>query len=186
MNNSTVSWYYVGYYMKDTERDVQLKIPWTFWIIGAALVSLLLFLLVRHFNEAKQFARVLERAQPEWVAVAVALQIGTYISAGAIWQLVAHAASYRLRVRSLARLAIVKLTVDHLVPTGGMSGNLVVVRAIKRLGLPAWVGMEALLVDIFAHYAAFAVVALATLGILQLYKQVTPVILSLLGLFSLV
>lgn len=148
------------------------------------LVGLVVFAFL-HVGEARRFVDLAERAEPLWLFVAVAFQLGTYLCAGAIWGRVAAAAGHRLPRMHLARLSIEKLSVDQFLPAGGLSGNLVVIQAMRRMGLPAGVATEALLVDILSQHAAFACVATVSVFVLWLHHGVTPVVTSLAALFAL-
>lgn len=156
------------------------------WIVGLATLVALVVLVAGHFADARRFATLVEHARPELLGVAVALQIATYGCAGAIWRVVAASAGYRLRARELARLAVERLTVDQLFPAGGMTGHLVVARALTRLGVPAALATEALLIDILSFYAAFALATLASMIVLLVHHDVTGVVLGLVGTFSVV
>lgn len=169
-------------------RERQAARPRVSWI--GALISLLClaFLIVFsvfHWGDERQFALLLQRAEPFWLLLAVALQAGTYLCAGAIWGMVASAAGHRLAPTHLARLSVEKLSVDQFVPAGGLFGNVVVVNALRKKGLPATVATEALLVDLISHYLGLALLSLAALGVLWFHHRVTPVILGLVGLFGL-
>lgn len=140
---------------------------------------------VAHVGEAKRFAQLVEHAQPGWLLVAALFQVVTYGCAGAIWGRAATAAGHPLPIAHLARFAVMKLSVDQFLPTGGLSGNVAVVRAMRRMGVPAAVATEALLIDVLSHYAAFACVISIALLVLALGHDVTPVLLGLIGAFSL-
>ena len=152
-------------------------------ISGIILIALVAFTAL-HFGEARQFALLIEQAEPWWVAVALMLQAGTYVCAGGIWGAVSSNAGHRLRLLQLARLAIEKLSIDHIMPSGGMSGNLVVASAMRRLGLPASVATEALLIDILAYYVAYALVTGTAFVVLWIHHDVQPFILTLVIAFS--
>lgn len=122
------------------------------------LVGLVVFTIL-HVSDAERFLALVERAEPRWVIAALGLQAATYVCAGGVWQVVAHATGHRLHLLQLARLAIEKLTINQLVPTGGVAGNLVAAAAMRRQGLPAAVATEALIVDWIAYYAAYALAA---------------------------
>lgn len=155
-------------------------------VVGAVAVALLAAWAAGHLGQAREFAHLVERAEPWWLLLAVGFQIATYTAAGAIWQRVAQSSGYRLPLASVGKLSLIKLSVDQLMPSGGMAGNLVVTRALQRLGLPAAFAFEALLVDILAYYGAFAFsVALAVL-VLWLHHGVTAPVLAAVGAFSLV
>jgi uncharacterized protein (TIRG00374 family) len=66
-----------------------------------------------------------------------------------------------------------------------MAGNVVVVGAMRRMGLSAAAGTEALLIDILAYYAAFAGVAAIALVVLWVHHDVTPILAGLLTVFAL-
>lgn len=154
-------------------------------LVSLLLLAALVVFTLLHVGEARRFARLAERAEPLWLLAAVVFQVGTYFCAGAIWGRVATAAGHHLPNAHLARLAVEKLSVDQFLPAGGLSGNLVVINAMRRMGLPAAVATEALLIDILSHYAAFAGVAAVSVFILWLHHGVTPVVLTLLAAFAL-
>ncbi|HSX25360.1 MAG TPA: lysylphosphatidylglycerol synthase transmembrane domain-containing protein [Candidatus Andersenbacteria bacterium] len=163
----------------------KIKIPALTWIIGFCALVSFIWLIATHVGEAERFIQLTAHAEPLWILIALLLQMGTYASAGAVWHLVAKSADYHLRVPALARLSIEKLSLNQLLPTAGMAGNLVVIRAMRRLGIPASLAMEALLVEILSHYAAFALVAITTCIILWSHHSITPVVIGLVGTFSL-
>lgn len=164
-------------------RDATLHLPPTAWVTGVAVLVVLVVVVLTHFAEARQFVEMTRHAEPLWLLAAVALQLATYLSAGAIWHVVARAAGHRLPLRLLGRLALEKLSVDQVLPTAGMAGNLVVVQALRRAGLPAARGTEALLVDLLAYYAAFAVGVALSMLVLAVHHDVTGGIVALVGAF---
>jgi len=153
-------------------------------LISSVLLVAVVVFTVTHLSEARHFASLMERAKPKWVIVALAFQLTTYVCAGGIWHAVASAAGYRLRLVELIRLSIEKLSVDQVLPSGGLSGNLVVVAAMRRLGLTASVATEALLIDILAYYLAYAVVTAMTFFVLWIRHRVMPSILALVVGFA--
>lgn len=155
-------------------------------VVSSLLLVALVVFVVTHLGEARRFARLLEQAQPRWLLGALALQLGTYLCAGLIWRTVVRASERSLPAIEAARLALEKLSVDHLMPSGGLSGNLVVLGAMRRLGLPASLATEAMFIDILAYYAAYAVATLIALLVLWIHHDVTPVVLGLVGAFSVV
>ena len=166
------------------QEQEEIKIPISTWLIGVIALAAFIYLVATHVGEAKHFVQLLSQAEPIWILIALVFQIGTYVCAGSIWHIVAKSANYHLPINTLAKLSIEKLSVNQLLPTAGMAGNLIVVRAMRRFGMPASLAMEALLVEILSHYAAFAIVALGTIGILWSHHSVTPIILGLVGAFS--
>ncbi len=138
-----------------------------------------------HSTEVAHLIVIMEHAEPLWLLAAILFQIGTYVCAGTIWRQVTRSSGYRLPVRALARLSVEQLTVNQLVPTGGVAGNFVVVRSIRRLGVPAPVAMESILIDSLGFNAAYAVMAAITFSLLWLRHDVTSILLALLSIFAL-
>lgn len=162
---------------------------WTFtaYAVGMSvlLLTALAVFIASHRTEAEQFTLIVIHAKPEWVLLAILLQACTYICAGGVWSAVIRAAGHRVSLRALARFSVEKLSMDQLVPLGGLSGNVAVFQAMRRLGLPHRLAVEALLVDVFAHYIAYALTALVAIAILWTRHAVTPVIVSLFAVFAL-
>jgi uncharacterized membrane protein YbhN (UPF0104 family) len=71
-------------------------------------------------------------------------------------------------------------------PSGGLAGNLVVTRALHRLGLSGALALEALLIDILAYYGAFAASVVTAVVVLRLHHGVTGAVLAGVGAFSLI
>lgn len=152
-------------------------------LVGLIALSALVIFVVANVKEVERFSLLLSRARPEWLALAVILQAGTYVCAGAVWNQVALSAKRRVPLGALARLSVEKLSIDQLVPAGGMSGNFVVFQAMRGLGLPDWLAAESLLVDILSRYISYAIVSLSALAVLWFYRDITPITLSAMAVF---
>ena len=155
--------------------------PWLGFGISLALLGALVAYTVRHLGDARRFAALLEHTEPRWLAVGLALQLGTYGCAGGIWYRVAAAAGHGLDLVAAARLSVEKLGINQLVPTGGLAGDVVVAGALRRLGLPLAVAMEAVLIDVVTYFVAYAAAVLLALGILSTRRDVTPAVLASFG-----
>ena len=171
--------------MKANIRGASWRVPGL--VSGSALLMLVILavFVARHRREAEEFTLIVIHARPEWVAAALLLQAATYVCAGGVWNAVIRAAGHRVSLGALARFSIEKLSIDQLIPLGGVSGNLAVFQAMRRLGLPRRLAMEALLVDMLSHYAAYALVAAGAVLVLWLDRSITPVLVSLAAIFAL-
>lgn len=176
--------------MNRTQQEItegpKVQISFTSILLGLIVLVALIAIIATHLNEVHNFATLLKKASPGWLLVALLLQIGTYVCEAATWREVMKTAGYTLRIRNLAQLAIEKLSVNQLLPSGGVSGNVVVGRALQRLGIPSGVSLEALIVEVFSYDAAFVVAAIITLLALWAFHDITPLILELGGLFAIV
>ena len=60
----------------------------------------------------------------------------------------------------LLRLALVELFANQAIPTGGLSGSLMVVRGLMHRGVAAAIAVTALLIAALSYYAAYFLVGL--------------------------
>src|ERR1035437_5471506 len=134
----------------DTERLLEwdakatLKVSWPMLLVGLSLLTSLVIYVIVHGGEMERFAVLLSRANPKWLVVAFVLQAATYVCAGAVWHEVTRPHTSRVAVGALVRLSIEQLSINQIVPTGGVSGGFVAFKAMRRLGLSRWLAMEAL------------------------------------------
>lgn len=129
------------------------------WVLGIlALAGLVTFVL--HFSDIQVFVGKLRRADPLWIAAAALCQAATYLCASAVWWGVLRRAGETRPFLSLLNLALVQLFVNQAVPSGGISGTVMVVRGLQRRGVSAPIAMTALLVAALSYYAAYFMVAL--------------------------
>jgi hypothetical protein len=136
--------------------------PWTgswlpllaAWLFGAlVLAGLIVF--VMHFGAIEVFVATIRRADPIWIATAVLCQIATYFCAAAVWFIILKSAASPIEFRSLLRLALVELFANQAVPTGGLSGSLMVMHGLTRRGVDAATAVTALLIATMSYYAAY-------------------------------
>jgi uncharacterized protein (TIRG00374 family) len=169
------------------ERDAKatLKVSWPMLLIGLCLLTSLVIYVIVHVGEMERFAVLLSRANPNWLVLAFVLQAATYVCAGVVWHEVTRPHTRRVAVRALIRLSIEQLSINQIVPTGGVSGGFLVFQAMRRLGLPRWLATEALIAEMISGYIAYAVVAILAFAFLLLMGRVTIVLCYLLAAFVL-
>ena len=147
--------------------DLPEAAPWTgnwshlvaAWLFGAVvLAGLIVFIM--HFGAIEVLGAKLRGANPLWLAAALSFQLATYVSAAAVWFRVLKRAGSPLPLPSLLRLAFVELFANQAVPTGGLSGSLMVVRGLMRRGIASAVAVTALLVAALSYYVAYFLVGL--------------------------
>ena len=102
---------------------------------------------IMHFGAIEIFMAKLRGANPAWLAAAVGCQLATYVSAAAVWFRVLKRARSPLPFLSLLRLAFVELFANPAVPTGGLSGSLMVARGLMRSGVAYAVAVTALFIS---------------------------------------
>jgi uncharacterized protein (TIRG00374 family) len=150
---------------------------WLAWGMGLAMLAVVVFASL-HFTAGREFLHLIERAQPWWLALAIGLQTCTYLAQGEIWRLVARAAHLTLPVSVGFKLSLTKLFINQILPSGGLSGSIIVARVLEQHGFPRSVSMASVLVDGTAYYIAFATALAAALIITVAESDVIPLILA--------
>lgn len=158
---------------------------WRSWFFGLVVSAALIGALL-HFGEIENFARLLARAEPLWLALAVLFQISTYASLASGWALALERAGTPRPLGRLVRIALTKLFADQAVPSAGMGGNVLLIDQLGALGVPRGTAVATLLVSMIGYYAAFALLAVTMLLLLWLHNQATLLMAGLVTVFLLV
>lgn len=154
------------------------------WLFGLLLFAAVLGVLV-HFSELEELANLLRRLRPEWLLTAFGLQCLTYVCAAAVWQVALVRQGCPITLKSLMPLALAMLFANQAFPSGGVSGSIVVVRALERRRFPATAVMAALLVGLVTTYAAYVPAVIISLAVLRVYHAVSVSLLVGAGIFAL-
>ena len=125
------------------------------WVLGVATLAVVV-LAARHFAEAEQYARLVARAEPWWLALAVVFQSGTYLAQGQVFRCVARSGRFPLSLATACRVGFIKLYVDQAVPSGGLSGTIALDRALRQQGMPRALIASGIVIDLASYYAAYA------------------------------
>src|SRR5471030_1807412 len=82
---------------------------------------------ILHYGSLEKFIELARTARPEWMLPALAVQIATYFFSALSWHQVLARAAHPRPFRTLFRLSVAKLYTDQVLPTGGVSGSILVV-----------------------------------------------------------
>ena len=154
---------------------------WQRWIFPVLLFGALI-VAVLHFGDLKKFAQLLERAQPAWLAVGLALQAATYWFLSAQWWLALKHGGSPLSMKELLPLTITKLFADQVVPTAGVSGNVLLVDRLCAKQVPRENAVAATILAIIAYYLSYAVCAVAMVALLWLRGKLSLLLVGLAAL----
>jgi uncharacterized membrane protein YbhN (UPF0104 family) len=161
-----------------------VRAPMWPWLLGLATLSALV-VVVLHVADLERFAALARQSRPLWLLAGCAVQGCTYLCLAVLWRAVLIRAGYRVRLLSLMRLAVAKLFADQAVPTGGVSGLVLVLRGLGRRGFPKGVAAGTLIVGILSFYAAYLVLALLAMALLWWHGKLGyATILAGLGLLG--
>lgn len=163
----------------------QNKPPWRqlgVWAFGLLALAAVVLVVMR-IGELEHFVELARRAAPLWLLAALVLQALTYVAAAAVWHVALNHAGTPRRFLSLLPLGLAKLFADQAVPSGGLSGVLLVVRALMQRKVPRPFVMAILLVGLISYHAAYVVATLAAVAMLGLFHAVGPAIIGLVSAF---
>ena len=145
---------------------------WQRWIFPVLLVGALI-VAVLHFGDLKKFAALLGKAQPGWLAVALVLQGATYALLSAQWWVALKQGRSPLSFKELLPLTITKLFADQVVPTAGVSGNVLLVDRLCAKGVPRENAVAATILAIIAYYISYAVSTVAAVALLWIHGKLS-------------
>ena len=156
---------------------------WISWLFGLTiLVAVALF--AAHRSEEQEFAHLVASAQPSWLLLGLLLQMGTYVADALIWQRIIVRAGISRPLWSYMGLGLAKLFMDQVIPSGGMSGTLLVVRALDRRGIPRGTSMAAVVVDLVSYYAAYVAALAIALGVVWVHGDLSLFIILPAAIFA--
>src|SRR6185503_5236281 len=149
---------------------------WLFWLLGIAFLGGVI-IAVKHFSEGEAFLRLAREAKPSWLFAALDVQAATYLAQGEIWRIVARTSGHHLPVGTVYKLALAKLFVDQAIPTGGLSGTVVVAQVLKEKALPRAAVLAGVVINTTSFFIAYVVCLAAALVVLFFSHHLTSVIL---------
>jgi uncharacterized membrane protein YbhN (UPF0104 family) len=156
------------------------------WLFGILLLLAVLGVGL-HLGEIHQVLALLRQVRVPPLAAALALQAATYVCAAAAWQRVLARLGQPARLAGLVPLSLAKLFTDQAMPSGGLSGNILVVHAMRRRGIAApaaLAALAALAASMIGHYLASLLLA-ALVGLaLARHHLLHPALLALLAAYG--
>ena len=159
--------------------------PLLTWIVGL-LSFLALILAVLHFGSLARLIELTRSARPAWLLLAVLAQAATYVSAALVWRQALNHAGHKRSLRTLVPLGIAKLFTDEVLPSGGISGTMLVVSGLIRRRVPPEVAMAAMLAGLLSYDIAYLAVVLASAGILWLHNRANLALLLGVSVFAVI
>jgi uncharacterized protein (TIRG00374 family) len=138
------------------------------WVIGFVVIGALV-LLVKNHTEPAQFARIVAHAHPAWLLLAVVLQLLTYPCIAFTWMYVIHRdGEHAPSLGKLVRLSVAELFMDQTIPSGGVSGTVLVVTSLKKRGVSQHAAVAAVVSSLLGFYVAQIVGVIIAFAVLLL------------------
>ena len=144
--------------------------PLLSWTVGL-LGFLALILVAVHFGSLKQTIELARSARPGWLLLAFLVQAATYVGTALVWCQALHSAGHPRSLRTLVPLGMAKLFTDQALPSGGISGTMLVVSGLIRRRVPSEVAMAAMLVGLLSYDIAYLVFVLTSAAVLWRHSR---------------
>jgi uncharacterized protein (TIRG00374 family) len=164
----------------DDSEASALASNWRSWLLAVLLIAGVVIAVI-HWGDVKKFAALVAHSKPLWLVAAAVAQLLTYVALAIEWALVLRAGKCHAPFGKLLGLTVAKHFADQMVPTAGMSGNVVVVDRLQAIGASKPVALATLIMTIVAYYASYGVVSLIALVLLWVHGHTSWVILGLIS-----
>lgn len=155
------------------------------WVLGAIALATLIAVVV-HLGELTQFVRILEQAKPIWLLPIFTAQVSTYGATAAVWWLAVRKMGYPTPLATLVPLSVAKLFTDQILPSGGLSGSVLMVYALRRRGVPRHVAIGALVVGLVSFNLAYLGLVLTSVILLSLHGKSNAETFPIVALFAVI
>jgi Mg2+-importing ATPase len=160
-----------------------MRVPhWLAWVLGAAVLAAVVVAAL-HLSEEREFARLVEQAQPGWLLVALVLQAATYLAQAEVIRGAPHATRVALPRGWLYQLSLTKLFLDQALPSAGLSSTVVIVKALEQRGLPRASAAACAMINIATYHAAYVVTLLVALAMTSTLRETNLILVSMSALF---
>jgi uncharacterized protein (TIRG00374 family) len=153
---------------------------WRSWLLALLLIAGVV-VAVLHWGDVKKFAALVAHSQPLWLLAAAVAQLLTYVTLAIEWTMVLRAGKCRAPFGKLMGLTVSKHFADQMVPTAGMSGNVVVVDRLQAIGASRAVALAALIMTIIAYYASYGAASFVALVLLWWHGHASWVVVGLIS-----
>ncbi len=153
------------------------------WVFGVLALCTVVLAVLR-IGELEHFIEIGRNAKPVWLVAAFALQALTYVVAAAVWYCALYRAGSYRPLTTLLPLGIAKLFMDQAVPSGGLSGTLLVMGALARRDIPRPLCMAVLLVGLVSYYSAYLLATITALAVLGVLHAINPAVIGIAVVFA--
>jgi len=167
----------------------QFKKPSTANLIFYFLLIILVVFILFNFTKLKETLVLFREIKPIWFALAVVLQIFTYVFVANIFYylFILSRKEPAISRKELFRVSFVSLFVTQVIPLGGFSGQGYLIHYFQKRKIPAHISFSTVILESFTYYLAHLVFSLFTfVYLIVIFKSVVSGILLLVALFGIV
>jgi uncharacterized protein (TIRG00374 family) len=153
-------------------------------VIANILFVIALGFFFQRFGEFSRFLELVSDLDLKWVIVAIGLQVLTYFCNGAMWTTTLTRFGHRIPHHLVATMSVMKLFIDQMIPSFGMSGDLAIVRRLLGKGVQKGEAATVLIINLFTRYASYVVLFEIAVILLWAGNYLNTSIEMLAGVFS--
>lgn len=154
-------------------------LSWLPWVLGSALLGAVVAAAAQ-LAEEREFARLVEEAQPEWLLVAAVCQAVTYLAQAEVFRAaIPRQAHASLRRGWLYELSLTKLFLDQALPSAGVSSTVVIVKALESRRVLRGTAAACAMINIASYHAAYVVALLVAVAITVMFRETSWILVSL-------
>lgn len=129
------------------------------FFVGAAVV------ITMRFTEISKIIAQLAEMKPAWLAPALCFQALSYICAAGVYGLTIRQGRSKTRFMSLVLLSIGQVFARQAVPSGGVTGSLLVLKGLGNRHVPRDVAAACLVINMVSFYIGYAAAVAAAMAI---------------------
>ena len=153
-------------------------------IAGLVLLAAVIYFAL-HIGEARQFLDLVKGADPLWLLAGAGYQAVTYVLNGAVWYLVLKKFGTYVPLWPLAKLSLAKMSMEKMVPAGGLGGSMMLVRSLESKGASEDAASASLVVDTISLQASRALSIVLSVAILWVYNGLHYMVIVVSLVFAL-
>jgi uncharacterized protein (TIRG00374 family) len=153
-------------------------------IIGLLVLGVVVYLGL-HIGEARQFVELVKRADPLWLLAGAGYQALTYVINGAVWYVTLKHFGSRVSLRRLTSLSLAKLSMEKMMPAGGLGGSMMLVRSLESKGASEDAAAASLIVDTISLQASRAISIVVSVAILWAFGGLHYMVIVVALVFAL-
>ena len=169
--------------VSENERATRRQSRLSLFLVGVLCLAAVIGVTLR-FGEINAFAAQASRAEPIWLLCALAAQTISFLCASFIWWAVLRKLALKVSLLDLFPLSVAKLFADQALPSGGVSGALFIMHALKRRGAAWDQAFTAFVFGSGSFIVAFVVAAVISLAVLAATPLTPPIVTRLIAVFS--
>jgi len=153
-------------------------------MIGLLVLGVVIYLGL-HLGEARQFVELVRHANPLWLLAGAGYQALTYVINGAVWYVTLKHFGSRVSLRKLTSLSLAKLSMEKMIPAGGLGGSMMLVRSLESKGASEDAASASLIVDAISLQSSRALSIVISVAILWAYNGLHYMVIVVSLVFAL-